>query len=78
MSAAERRVRVEHSDGVATIALDSPHNRNALSDQLVRELHAGGATILVVTHDAGLAAALPRRIRMLDGHVVSDAAGEAP
>ena len=33
-----RRVAVETTDGVTRIALDSPHNRNALSDQLVREL----------------------------------------
>jgi putative ABC transport system ATP-binding protein len=41
--------------------------------QLLGELHAAGATILVITHDAGLAGRLPRRIRMLDGAVVSDA-----
>jgi enoyl-CoA hydratase len=32
------RVAVEATGGVARIALDSPHNRNALSEQLVREL----------------------------------------
>lgn len=31
-------VRYEVADGVATITLDSPHNRNALSRQLVTEL----------------------------------------
>jgi putative ABC transport system ATP-binding protein len=40
--------------------------------ELIRELNAAGATILVITHDAGLAAGLPRRIRMLDGRVVAD------
>jgi putative ABC transport system ATP-binding protein len=40
--------------------------------QLFRELNAAGATILMITHDAGLADALPRQIRMLDGRVVSD------
>jgi peptide/nickel transport system ATP-binding protein len=39
---------------------------------LIRELNAAGATILMITHDAGLADQLPRRIRMLDGEVVSD------
>jgi putative ABC transport system ATP-binding protein len=41
---------------------------------LIRELNAGGATIVMITHDPGLAAALPRRIRMLDGRVVSGCA----
>jgi putative ABC transport system ATP-binding protein len=39
---------------------------------LIRELNAAGATILMITHDAGLADQLPRQIRMLDGQVVSD------
>jgi putative ABC transport system ATP-binding protein len=44
---------------------------------LIRDLNAGGATIVMITHDAGLADQLPRRIRMLDGQVVSDV-GAAP
>jgi putative ABC transport system ATP-binding protein len=40
--------------------------------ELIRELNDAGATILVITHDAGLADQLPRRIQMLDGQVVSD------
>jgi len=40
---------------------------------LIHELNADGATILMITHDAGLAAQLPREIRILDGRVVSDA-----
>ena len=39
---------------------------------LIRELNAEGATIVMITHDAGLAAQLPRRIRVLDGEVVAD------
>jgi putative ABC transport system ATP-binding protein len=39
---------------------------------LLRELNAAGATIIMITHDAGLAEQLPRQIRVLDGHVVSD------
>lgn len=35
------RVRIETTSGVMTITLDSPHNRNALSDQLVSELTEG-------------------------------------
>jgi putative ABC transport system ATP-binding protein len=47
--------------------------------ELIRELNADGATILMITHDKGLADQLPRQIRMLDGQVVSDTAqGPAP
>ncbi|WP_027862340.1 ABC transporter ATP-binding protein [Marmoricola sp. URHB0036] len=42
--------------------------------ELLHELHANGATILMITHDAGLADQLPRQIRVLDGQVVSDTA----
>jgi putative ABC transport system ATP-binding protein len=43
---------------------------------LIRDLNAGGATILMITHDAGLADQLPRRIGMLDGRVISDTSGD--
>jgi len=43
---------------------------------LIRELGVDGATILMITHDARLAAELPRQIRMLDGQVVSDTPGD--
>jgi putative ABC transport system ATP-binding protein len=39
---------------------------------LLDELHAAGATIVVITHDGQIAARLPRRVEMLDGRVVSD------
>jgi putative ABC transport system ATP-binding protein len=45
--------------------------------ELIRELNADGATILMITHDTGLADQLPRQIRMLDGRVVSDTNGQA-
>ena len=44
--------------------------------QLIRELNAAGATILMITHDSGLAAQLPRQIQVLDGSVVSDTVRE--
>jgi putative ABC transport system ATP-binding protein len=40
---------------------------------LLRELNAEGATIVVITHDRDIAAALPRRVEVRDGEVVADA-----
>jgi putative ABC transport system ATP-binding protein len=40
--------------------------------ELIRDLNAAGATIIMITHDAGLADQLPRQIGVLDGRVVSD------
>ncbi|GAC1605211.1 MAG: enoyl-CoA hydratase family protein [Acidimicrobiales bacterium] len=40
MSSTAERVHLEVVDGIATVTLDSPHNRNALSRQLVSELAA--------------------------------------
>jgi putative ABC transport system ATP-binding protein len=46
--------------------------------ELIRELNAAGATIVLITHETGIADQLPRQIRVLDGRVVSDTAnGEA-
>jgi putative ABC transport system ATP-binding protein len=50
--------------------LDSANGASIM--ELIRELGAGGATVIMITHDAGLADQLDRRIRMLDGEVVSD------
>ncbi|MBM4601160.1 enoyl-CoA hydratase, partial [Rhodococcus hoagii] len=36
-----RQVRYEVADGVATLTLDSPHNRNAISSTLVGQLRQG-------------------------------------
>jgi putative ABC transport system ATP-binding protein len=40
--------------------------------ELLEELNAEGATIIVITHERELAASLPRQIEMLDGRIVSD------
>ena len=39
---------------------------------LLQALHSGGVTILIITHDQGIAARMPRRIEMLDGRIVAD------
>jgi putative ABC transport system ATP-binding protein len=39
---------------------------------LLRELHSGGKTVLVITHDREIAASLPRQVEMRDGRVVHD------
>jgi putative ABC transport system ATP-binding protein len=47
--------------------------------KLLTELNAEGATIIMITHDRELAARLPRRIEVLDGHIVADVtAAEQP
>jgi len=38
--------------------------------EVLRDLHSTGTTVLVVTHDLGIAGQLPRRIGMHDGRVV--------
>ena len=50
-------VKIESSDGVATVTLDSPANRNALSQQLLADLHEAldeverhEARVVVLTH----------------------------
>ena len=39
---------------------------------LLQEVNAAGQTILVVTHDDGIAACARRLVRMADGHIVAD------
>jgi len=39
---------------------------------LLRELHRGGTTVVVITHDRELAAALPREVRLKDGKIAEE------
>ena len=50
--------------------LDS-RNGEAVMD-LLKELHAGGATICMVTHDARFAQHADRTVHLFDGRVVED------
>jgi putative ABC transport system ATP-binding protein len=54
--------------------LDSATGQSIMA--LIDELHAEGATIVVITHEREIAARIPRRISLLDGRVVSDGDGE--
>jgi len=52
-----------------TGALDSGGGGEVI--ELLRRLHAGGQTIILVTHDADVAAAAERLVRMRDGRILS-------
>jgi putative ABC transport system ATP-binding protein len=50
--------------------LDSTTGQSILT--LIEQLHAEGATIVVITHDHDIARRMPRRVEMLDGRIVAD------
>ncbi|GAA1664668.1 ABC transporter ATP-binding protein [Kribbella yunnanensis] len=54
-----------------TGALDSASGAGVM--ELLRDLHASGTTVVVITHDRDIAAALPRQVRMRDGLILEDA-----
>jgi putative ABC transport system ATP-binding protein len=53
--------------------LDSRTGAEVLS--VLRALHAGGSTLVVITHDRGIAESMPRRIEMRDGRIELDTGG---
>ena len=56
--------------------LDSATSRQIM--ELIDELNAEGATIVVITHEQEIAARFPRRIALLDGRLVSDTYNPRP
>jgi putative ABC transport system ATP-binding protein len=54
--------------------LDSNTGREIL--ELFQRLHAGGNTLILVTHEMSIAGQCPRAIRMSDGRIVDDGPGQ--
>ena len=59
-----------------TGALDSEGGQEVI--ELLSRLHSGGQTIVLVTHDAGVASAADRIVRMRDGRIAVDEELELP
>ncbi len=53
-----------------TGALDTKTGAGIIA--LLRELNAAGTTLVVITHDAQVAGAFPRRVELRDGEIISD------
>jgi putative ABC transport system ATP-binding protein len=56
--------------------LDSASGAGVMA--LLRELHAAGTTVVVITHDRDVAASLPRQLHMRDGEIVAGDAAASP
>ncbi len=59
-----------------TGALDSEGGQEVI--ELLSRLHTGGQTIVLVTHDSGVASAAGRIVRMRDGRIAVDEESEIP
>ena len=57
-----------------TGALDSKTGRQVL--EILHSLHEDGSTIILITHDNGIAATAERIVRLSDGHIISDGTRE--
>ena len=55
--------------------LDSRSSRDIMN--LIHELHEQGNTIILITHDEGIARQAERQVRIMDGNIVSDTRDEA-
>jgi putative ABC transport system ATP-binding protein len=59
-----------------TGALDSEGGQEVI--ELLSRLHTGGQTIVLVTHDAGVASAAERIVRMRDGRIIVEEDADIP
>jgi putative ABC transport system ATP-binding protein len=50
--------------------LDSASGAGVMT--LLRDLHAGGTTVVIITHDRDIAASLPRQVELRDGRKIAD------
>lgn len=50
--------------------LDSASGKEVMS--MIHELHEDGTTVILITHDNGIAANAPRNVRIQDGKIVED------
>ena len=57
-----------------TGALDSKTGRHVL--EILHNLHEDGTTVILITHDNGIAATAHRIVRISDGHIVADGTRE--
>ena len=57
-----------------TGALDSKTGKHVL--EILHSLHEGGSTIILITHDNGIAATAHRIVRISDGRIVADGTRE--
>ena len=57
-----------------TGALDSKTGRHVL--EILHNLHEDGTTVILITHDNGIAATAERIVRISDGRIVGDGTRE--